>query len=79
VVCKCPADHLERRQEACEDHGGRSLQQKSASTYVQSCISYRRLYYLDIVVEDEMALPVLLEQVKSVVVRKVFELHVIYI
>jgi hypothetical protein len=33
------------------------------------------LAYLDIVVEDEMALPVLLEQVKGVVVGEVFELH----
>ena len=39
----------------------------------QSCIS---IAYLDVVVEDEMALPVLLQQVKSVVVREVFELHV---
>ena len=45
------------------DHG--------AAVNTQSCISY-----LDIVVEDEMALPVLLQQVKSVVVREVFELHV---
>ena len=41
------------------DHG--------AAVSTQSCISY-----LDIVVEDEMALPVLLQQVKSVVVREVF-------
>jgi len=45
------------------DHG--------AAVNTQSCISY-----LDIVVEDEMALPVLLQQVKSVVVREVFELHI---
>jgi hypothetical protein len=32
--------------------------------------------YLDVVVEDKMALPVLLQQVKSVVIREVFKLHV---
>jgi hypothetical protein len=90
VVSKSSTDHLERRQEACEDHGRCSLRSDcfcSANLKQRSTVQGRQPCselgmhcnraaqpYLDIVVEDEMALAVLGKQVKSIVVGKVFEL-----